>query len=165
MNAILRFIPLVLLLLFVSCKSENKTQPHGMLTDTPVDSTTEVLLPDASGEQRSIEQLRGNIVIMDVLLETPKEGDRHMARLRSIYERYHDKGLEIYQVCLDTTPERWRTVAKTLPWVAVYDNKTLQSSLLEKYKVMNIPSTQIFNRDGARTNKPLEDIETFFKED
>ncbi len=162
MNKALIYISFITTLFLTACKTENKSHPHGMLTDTPVDSTTEILLPDASGESRSIEQLRGNVVVMDVLLETPKEGDRHMARLHSIYQRYHSKGLEIYQVCLDTIPERWRAVAKSLPWIAVYDDKTLQSSLLEKYKVMNIPSTQIFNRDGKKTSKGLGEIDTLF---
>lgn len=151
-----------MILLLAACKGENKPRQHGMLTDTPVDSATEILLPDASGESRSIEQLRGNVVIMDVLLEAPKDGDRHMARLHSIYNRYHSRGLEIYQVCLDTVPDRWRAVAKSLPWVAVYDDRSLQSALIEKYKVMNIPSTQLFNRDGSRTNKTLEEIDWFF---
>lgn len=164
MKKTLTYISLILILLLASCKSENnKNRPHGMLTDAPVDSATEILLPDANGTEHSVEQLRGNVVIMDVLLETPSDGDRHMARLRTIYDRYHTQGLEIYQVCLDTMPDRWRTVAKTLPWVAVYDNRSLQSSLLEKYRVMNIPSTQLFNRDGTRSAKSLDDIDTFFK--
>lgn len=146
------------LLLTASCQTKPGKKPHGMLTDTPVDTTTEVLLPDASGQQRSIEQFRGNTVIMDVLLETPSADDRHIARLRSIYNRYHSEGLEIYQICLDTMPDRWRSYAKTLPWIAVYDDKTLQSALLEKYRVLTIPSTQIFNPDGTRTSKTLNDF-------
>lgn len=158
MNKSLTFLSLIVILLLAACKSENKPRQHGMLTDTPVDSTTEVLLPDANGQQRSLEQLRGNTVIMDVLLETPSADDRHIARLRSIYNRYHSEGLEIYQICLDTMPDRWRSYAKTLPWIAVYDDKTLQSALLEKYKVLTIPSTQVFNPDGTRTNKTLNDF-------
>ncbi len=140
-------------LLFLACKNgkDGSTQ-HGALTDTPVDTTEEIILPDANGGEHSIEQLKGNVVIMDVLLATPDKDSDHMKSLKHVYDKYHSQGLEIYQVCLDTIPERWTAMAKTLPWIAVYDNRTLQSALLEKYSVVNIPSMQLFDRNGKRVN-------------
>lgn len=120
------------------------------------DTTEEVELPSVNGAgDVSIEKLQGNIVLMDVLYTTPGQDDSHLQTLRRVYSQYHDRGLEIYQVCMDTIPERWAQMAKTLPWVAVYDDNTLQSRLLAKYKVMTIPSMQLFNREGKRVSKSV----------
>lgn len=127
---------------------------NGFFSST--DSTEEVQLPSVNGTgEVSVEQLQGSVVIMDVLYSTPPMGDSRMQTLRRIYDKYHDRGLEIYQVCMDTIPERWAQMAKTLPWVAVYDDNTLQSRLLAKYKVMTIPSMQLFNREGKRISKSV----------
>lgn len=148
-----------------ACSSGNKNsggQQHqiesregkGKLTDTPVDSTKEILLPDANGNDRSIEQMHGDYVLMDVILNVPQKGDKHIARLKSVYQKYHSRGLQIYQICMSDDADAWRNVAKTYPWTAVYDNKTLQSELIEKYYVVTIPSMRLFSRDG----KPMGDV-------
>lgn len=152
-------------IIFTACSSGNKKtdeqhpklenrEGKGRLTDHPVDSTKEILLPDVNGKERSIEQMHGDYVLMDVILEVPQKGDKHIARLKKAYQTFHSRGLQIYQICMSEDADAWRRVAKTYPWTAVYDNATLQSELLEKYYVVTIPSMRLFSREG----KSLGDV-------
>ena len=154
---------LILLCFFCSCNagSDKKTSSgaKGALTEQIVDSTTEVMLTDANGNERSIEQMHGSVVLMDVLYEVPKVKSPHQALLREVYDQFASQGLQIYQVCLSEDADAWRNVAKELPWTAVYDNKTLQSALIEKYKIITIPSMRLFDRNGKSIGGDISEKE------
>ncbi len=152
MNRHFIILSLLLLAVFTACKKSTRSEAGSNDFFSNVDTTEEILLPsaDGNGGEMSIEKLKGNVVIMDVLYSTPEMNDKHIATLRKLYSEYSSQGLEIYQICMDTIPERWGAVAKTLPWVAVYDDNTLKSKLLAKYKVMTIPSMQLFDREGNK---------------
>lgn len=159
MRSIFVYIFMVVLLA-VSCTGGDKQSSVDQHDDSSVavqvvDTSAEVLLPDADGQSRSVEQMKGSVVLMDVLYEVPSANDKHIERLREVYEKYSAHGLQIYQVCMSQDADAWRIYAKSLPWTAVYDDNTLQSSLLVKYHVVNIPSTQLFDRDGRCINKSL----------
>ncbi len=155
---------LIVVLLAVSCTGGDKQSSVDQHKDSSkpmqvVDTTAEVLLPDADGQSRSMEQMKGSVVLMDVLYEVPSSDDRHIERLREVYDKYSARGLQIYQVCMSQDADAWRRYATSLPWTAVYDDHTLQSSLLVKYHVVNIPSTQLFDRDGKCINRSLASVD------
>ena len=59
------------------------------------------------------------------------------------YEKYHNSGLEIYQVGLDEDEFQWKQSAKNLPWITVYNPSTTGADLLMKYNVQALPATFI----------------------
>ena len=70
--------------------------------------------------------------------------------LMDIYQKYHDKGLEIYQVSLDVDKPSWAATVRSqgLPWINVNDGLGVQSPAVISYNVAKIPSMFVFDRSG-----------------
>ncbi|MDR0349670.1 MAG: thioredoxin family protein, partial [Tannerella sp.] len=79
--------------------------------------------------------------------------------LSSLYSEFHDKGLEIYQVSLDSDLHLWKNIASNLEWVCVRDPQTVYSQTAAAYNVRQLPTVFLLNRNGALT-KRIEDINT-----
>lgn len=66
-----------------------------------------------------------------------------MPLVKSLYERYHDKGLEILGVSLDNDGKAWKEAIKQigLPWLHVSDLKGWECGGAALYGVQAIPAT------------------------
>lgn len=66
-----------------------------------------------------------------------------MPLVKSLYERYHDKGLEILGVSLDNDGKAWKNAIKQigLPWLHVSDLKGWECGGAALYGVQAIPAT------------------------
>jgi len=67
-----------------------------------------------------------------------------------MYEKYKDKGFEIYGVSLDSNKDRWiqAIAADGLEWPQVSDLKGWQSNPAKVYGVRSIPTTVLLDADG-----------------
>ena len=80
----------------------------------------------------------------------------HNLALRALYEKYADKGMKIYQVCMDYDEHFWKTSADNLPWITVRDRNAIydQSGNIEysaaalTYNVKSLPTTFIISSKG-----------------
>lgn len=89
----------------------------------------------------------------------------HNEVLSKVYKKYQDRGIEIYQVCLDADLNFWKVSAANLPWVVVRDPQLLfddngivaYSGAAHTYNVTNIPTTFIMGRDGSVLTKVDDD--------
>lgn len=80
-----------------------------------------------------------------------------------LYTQYHNKGLEIYQVSLDTDTHFWRNVATNLPWITVLDPESVYSQAAALYNVRQLPGIFLLDKQGNMV-KRIEDIETMEKD-
>lgn len=80
-----------------------------------------------------------------------------------LYTQYHNKGLEIYQVSLDTDTHFWRNVATNLPWITVLDPESVYSQAAALYNVRQLPGIFLLDKQGNMV-KRIEDIETMGKD-
>ena len=60
-----------------------------------------ITLLDNKGQKRSLTDLKGQVVMLDFHLFATRESTERIMLLRDIYNRYHARGLEIYQVSVD----------------------------------------------------------------
>ncbi|MDD3907031.1 MAG: thioredoxin family protein, partial [Bacteroidales bacterium] len=67
---------------------------------------------------------------------------------RELYNKYKDRGFEIYQISLDTDENLWKTGASHLPWVCVRDRNSLRSGYLSTYNVQNLPTFFLMDKAG-----------------
>jgi len=65
-----------------------------------------------------------------------------------LYTRYHDKGLEIYQISLDSDLHFWKNAASNLPWACVRDPQSVYSQTAALYNVKQLPAIFILDRKG-----------------
>ncbi len=77
--------------------------------------------------------------------------------LRSIYNDYHRKGLEIYQVSLDTDPERWKSVVRfeEIPWISVREPDPANPIYARLMNITSLPSNLLYDPQGNIVNTNL----------
>ena len=109
-----------------------------------------IILPDASAKMVELESLEGKPFIL--MFWTIADANQKMFNndLKEIYRRYKSKGLEIYQVSIDTDKTAWATAVKEqeLPWISVCDGKGAASPAVFAYNISNIPAIFVFDRNG-----------------
>ena len=110
-----------------------------------VSNIIDLRLPDANGQERSLSELRGQVVLLDFHLFSSEESGARILKLRDLYNRYHDRGLEIYQVSIDPDEHLWRQAVQSLPWVSVYDPA---GESCRRYNVQAVPEYFTISRDN-----------------
>lgn len=119
----------------------------------------DIVLPDNKGVTRRLTDLKGKVVLLDFHLFAAEGSMQRIIALRELYTKYHDRGLEIYQVSLDDDEHFWKTQTAALPWVSVRDDGSHTQTYL--YQAQGLPIDYIISRDnevvlGPRQIKNLE---------
>ena len=121
----------------------------------------DIKLKDLKGKERTLTELAGKVVLIDFTVYNNTMSAAHNLALRELYNKYHEKGLEIYQISLDADEHFWKTSADNLPWICVRDERASYSSYISLYNVTQLPSIFLVDRSNslnARGEK-IEDIE------
>ena len=79
-------------------------------------------LRDNRGVERHLTDLKGKVVLLDFHVFAAKGSTEYIMQLRELYNKYHDRGLEIYMVSLDDNAHFWKEQVANLPWINVYDD-------------------------------------------
>ncbi len=121
----------------------------------------DISLLDNKGTRRSITDLAGKVVMLDFHVFGTKESTQRIMRLREVYNKYHDRGFEIFQVSLDPDEHFWKTQTAALPWVCVHDPAGLESPTLVAYNVERIPTFFLVGRDNSlyKRDSQVDDLE------
>ena len=115
-------------------------------------------LPDVNGRRHTLSELRGQVVLLDFhLFSTPESGAR-ILKLRELYDKYHARCLEVYQVSIDQDEHLWKQAVEALPWIAVYDPDG-ESCVL--YNVQTLPEFFLIDRQNAlqKRSSQMDDVE------
>lgn len=110
----------------------------------------EISLPDPDGNTQKLSSLRGKIVLLDFWAGWCGPCRRENPNLVQAYNKYHDKGFEIYQVSLDKTKPEWVTAIKQdgLNWIHVSDLKYWSSPVARQFGIESIPANFLLDKDG-----------------
>jgi len=116
-------------------------------------------LLDNHGNQRSLTELKGKVVLLDFHVFASEGSTQYIMALRSLYNKYHEQGLEIYQVSLDDNEHYWKTQTAALPWISVYDNTGASNPYLAP--VAAPPVIYLIDRGNNIVKNPsqIKDIE------
>lgn len=121
----------------------------------------DIELKDVKGVVRRLTDLKGKVVLVDFTMYNNAMSAAHNMALRELYDKYHTKGLEIYQISLDPDEHFWKTVSDNLPWVCVRDATGAYSKYVTLYSVTNLPAIFLVNRNNelSARGEDVEDIE------
>ena len=127
-----------------------------------VSGVIDLQLPDGSGKLRSLTELKGQVVLLDFHTFTARESAERILLMRELYNKYHDRGLEIYQVAVGDEQHLWRQAVAALPWISVYDP---MGESLPKYNVQSIPEFFLIDRDNQlqKRSSQMSNIEDEIK--
>lgn len=140
--------------LFLSNRTVSGAAPS---VEIPVDEINyfDIDLIDRNGKHNKLsDAVKANrAVVLSFTAYSAENSPALNLELNKIYEQYHPKGVEIYQVAVDPDELTWRQSAVNLPWITVYQSPSSPASNLTNYNVQAIPSTfVIVNGDiTART--------------
>jgi peroxiredoxin len=116
-----------------------------------------------NGEMVSLKDIKGKVTIIDFWAAWCGPCRRENPNLVKIYEKYHDKGLEIIGVSLDgrsnqpDPKEQWLKAIKddNLTWHQVSNLMYFRDPVAELYNINAIPATFVIDENGIIVGKKL----------
>ncbi|MBQ9560227.1 MAG: DUF4369 domain-containing protein [Bacteroidaceae bacterium] len=96
--------------------------------------------PDKTGTERRLSDLKDYVVLLDFTAYSMQGSQERTLALRELYNKYHARGLEIYQVSLDPDEHYWKTVSEHLPWVCVWNREGLANDIVAIYNLQALPT-------------------------
>jgi peroxiredoxin len=134
---------------------------HGMVQQTQMmvakteaikvgNEAPELMLPMPNNKELALSSLRGKVVLIDFWASWCGPCRKEMPNVKKAYEKYKNKGFEIYGVSLDKERAAWIEAISEdgLTWPQVSDLKFWQSEAAQIYAVQSIPYTVLIDRDG-----------------
>ncbi len=117
----------------------------------------EISLPDIKQDTITLSSLKGKFIILNFTLLATKESKTYISEMKSVYQKFKNKGLHIYQVCLDEDQTLWERLVKQndINWVCVRDSQGLKSRIAQTWNIQNIPANYIINPDFEIVGKNL----------
>ena len=108
----------------------------------------EITLKDLKDRVQKLTDLKGKVVLLDFTVYNNAMSSTRNLALRELYNKYVERGFEIYQVSLDTDEHFWKTQADKLPWRCVRDPNGVYSSYINIYGISNLPTIFLINRNN-----------------
>lgn len=121
-----------------------------------VSNIINISLLDNQGNRRSLTDLKGKVVMLDFHVFGSNGSTKRIMEMRELYNKYHDRGFEIYQVALDPDEHFWKTQTAALPWISVRDPQGLQSQNLAAYNVSSIPTFFLIDRNNEVKKRDVQ---------
>lgn len=121
-------------------------------------SFLEIDLPNVRGENTKLSSIaNGKVVLINFTAYMSEWSPALNMEFGDLYTKYHDKGLEIYQISLDNDLHFWKNAASNLPWTCVRDPQSVYSQTAALYNVKQLPAIFILDRKGNLV-KRVDDV-------
>lgn len=116
----------------------------------PGNVAPEISLPNPDGEMLPLSSLRGKYVLIDFWASWCKPCRLENPNVVKLYNRYKDKGFEVYGVSLDKDRQKWIKAIEEdkLTWSHVSDLQFWNSAAAQLYNVNSIPFTVLIDPEG-----------------
>ncbi|MCF0172951.1 MAG: TlpA family protein disulfide reductase [Bacteroidales bacterium] len=116
-------------------------------------------MKDINGQIVSTDSLSGKVFIISFWSVAQNEHKVFNQEIMPIYEKYHDRGFEIYQVSLDIDKTAWATVVRSqnIPWISVNDGLGIDSPSARLYNLNAVPTNFIIDRENNIVGKDIYD--------
>lgn len=115
------------------------------------DLAPEIAQENPEGQAMPLSELRGKVVLLDFWASWCGPCRREMPTVVKAYERFHDKGFEVYSVSLDRSKDSWVRAIQSdgLIWpYHVSDLGYWQNEAAVRYGVRGIPATYLLDQQG-----------------
>ncbi|OEK04841.1 TlpA disulfide reductase family protein [Roseivirga misakiensis] len=125
------------------------------------DMAPEITLPKPNGENLSLSDMKGKYVLLDFWAGWCKPCRAENPNIVNMYNKYNEKGFDVFSVSLDRTREQWLDAIEKdgLVWPNhVSDIKYFQSIAAIDYKVNAIPFALLLDPEGRVIGKNLRGI-------
>ena len=115
--------------------------------------------PNSKGILLDLNKIKGKVTIIDFWASWCKPCRIENPNLVNLYDKYHDNGLEIISISLDSETQRlaWIKAIKKdqLNWFNISNLKSWNDPIAQLYGVNSIPATFIIDKNGVLIDKRL----------
>jgi peroxiredoxin len=115
------------------------------------DLLPDIALPGPGGDTVMLSALRGSIVLVDFWAAWCPPCREENPNLVTMYDTYHHRGFDIYQVSLDIRKEDWTEAIRKDRlgrWKHVSDLRYRDSEVVKRFGLTEIPYNYLIDRDG-----------------
>jgi thiol-disulfide isomerase/thioredoxin len=115
------------------------------------EAAPEIVLPNPEGDTLKLSSTRGSVVLLDFWASWCPPCRKENPNLVKAYDQFHRRGFQIFQVSLDKTREAWlRGIEEDNlgRWIHVSDIQYWNSVVVPLYKIEQIPSNFLLDREG-----------------
>lgn len=120
-------------------------------------NSPDIKLPNPNGREISLSSLNNKVILIQFWSAKNRDSRIQNQALVDLYSKYKSKGLEIYQVSIDTDRTAWLNAIEQdrLSWINVGDmNGSIKAVNL--YNIQFIPSNYILDKDRSIVAKNLQ---------
>ena len=128
------------------------------MAETVEKTLPDLTLPSINGDMITLSSLRGkSYVLLSFWSVTSGESISNNMNLKEFYNKYHNKGFQIYQVNLDRDENVWKNAVRydELPWISVRDYDEGASPSTSLFNISTVPSNYLIDMEGNIIAKNL----------
>jgi peroxiredoxin len=121
------------------------------------ENSPDISLPNTNGRVVSLSSLKGKVVLIQFWSALNIDSRYQNQALVELYNKYKSRGLEIYQVSIDTDRNAWLSAIEQdgLSWINVGDMKGSVSAQ-HNYNIQTIPSNYILDSERRIVARDLK---------
>jgi peroxiredoxin len=136
----------------------------------PGDMLPDIALPDVNGDTVRLSTIKGRVVLVDFWAAWCPPCREENPNLVRMYDQWHNRGFNIFQVSLDLRKEDWTEAIRKDRlgrWTHVSDLKYRDSEVVKRFGLTEIPSNFLIDGEGKviavnvrgdDLNKKLEEL-------
>ncbi len=120
------------------------------LSNVVVTDFPDMCVPDMNGQPVCLSSLKGKTILVSFWHSQNVDMRLDNRELLDLYDEFSARGLEVYQVALDTDKTIWASSVReqSLPWISVCDGLGAASSAVATYNISQIPTYFIIGSDA-----------------
>lgn len=125
----------------------------------------DIELPGLDGQNKKLSELDAKVVLLYFWSSTSAgQNNFNIDVLKKLYNKYHSKGFDIYQVSLDVDKVMWATtlMGQDLPWTNVCDIRGAASPYVQMYNLPGLPAPFLL-KNGELVDGEFVDEASFTK--
>lgn len=113
-------------------------------------NSPEIILPDQKGNDIALSSLKGKYVLLHFWSALDQNSRIINSVLVEAYQKYRNKGFEIYQVSVDEDRQPWINAIQNdkLTWINVGDMKGSIQAVMH-YNIQAVPFNYLLDKDGV----------------
>jgi peroxiredoxin len=108
----------------------------------------DIELEDIYKKKHRLSSLDGKVIMLYFWSAENALCNQINAELKAIYEKYHERGFEVYHVSADSNSSIWIEAVRQQrhPWISVYGGATPE--LFSLYNIGSLPAVFLIDREG-----------------
>ncbi len=120
-------------------------------------NSPDIKLPDMNGTQVSLSSLQGKVVLLQFWSARDRASRIMNPALVELYNKYKNRGFEIYQVSIDQEKNEWVNAIREdgLNWINVGDMRG-SIAAVNAYNIQTLPFNYLLDKEGVIVGKNLK---------